>query len=168
VISRSTKFQRNPAPLVRHNSTHDARGNSLADALDDANGRHTRIHAFMTARTRAARGTTPKKVDEKVAPTRADAVSEKDAATTTTTEVATTTPVTPAVVVEDSAVEISRATSEEPEAAEDDTDPNAKRAKVSASARSDSDFESPEDAGAVVDSQDSDWQPEESASQDEK
>ena len=119
----------------------------------------------MTATTRTARAATPK-VEEKVATTRKVVISEKDAETTTTTDVTATTPVTPAVAVEDSAVKISRATSQEPEDVEAEIEPNAKRTKVDSSAQNDSDFESPEDAGAFVDSQeDGDWQPEVSASE---
>ena len=119
----------------------------------------------MTATTRPARAATPK-VEEKVATTRKVVISEKDAETTTTTDVTATTPVTPAVAVEDSAVKISRATSQEPEDVEAEIEPNAKRTKVDSSAQNDSDFESPEDAGAFVDSQeDGDWQPEGSASE---
>ena len=116
----------------------------------------------MTATTRTARAAT-RKVEEKVATTRKVVISEK---AETTTDVATTTPITPAVAVEDSAVKISRATSEEPDDVEAEIEPNAKRTKVDSSAQNDSDFESPEDAGAFVDSQeDGDWQPEGSASE---
>jgi len=128
---------------------------------DDTHARHV----SMTATTRTARAATPK-VEEKVATTRKVVISEKDAETTTTTDVTATTPVTPAVAVEDSAVKISRATSQEPEDVEAEIEPNAKRTKVDSSAQNDSDFESPEDAGAFVDSQeDGDWQPEGSASE---
>ena len=125
---------------------------------DDTHARHV----SMTATTRTARAST-RKVEEKVATTRKVVISEK---AETTTDVATTTPITPAVAVEDSAVKISRAKSEEPDDVEAEIEPNAKRTKVDSSAQHDSDFESPEDAGACVDSQeDGDWQPEGSASE---
>lgn len=154
---------RHPPGLTIRRTTRTA-PRSPTPRRTQADDTHAR-HVSMTATTRTARAATPK-VEEKVATTRKVVISEKDAETTTTTDVTATTPVTPAVAVEDSAVKISRATSQEPEDVEAEIEPNAKRTKVDSSAQNDSDFESPEDAGAFVDSQeDGDWQPEGSASE---